>query len=116
MHGRKSNKLNQRALHSGHRNANFERGVVGDKTELLLWLIRVCEDPEAHMGTTSGTGASEHGVELGSGGSSHGANMNATAVAGVVEKEVGELLGGGLAAIEGRPNGFYMGARRRPRR
>lgn len=68
------------------------------------------------MGTTSGTGASEHGVELGSGGSSHGANMNATAVAGVVEKEVGELLGGGQAAIEGRPNGFYMGARRRPRR
>lgn len=68
------------------------------------------------MGATTGTGAGEHGVEFGSGGSSHGVNINATAEVGVVEKEAGELLGSGLAAIEGRPNGFYMGARRRPRR
>ena len=79
-------------------------------------LIRVCEDPGAHIGTTTGTDASEHGDELGSGGSSRGANINATAEVGVVGKKVGVHLGGGLAAIEGRPNGFYMGARRRPRR
>ena len=67
------------------------------------------------MGTITGTGAGEHGVELGSGGSSHGANINTTAEVGVLDKEAGDLLGGGLAAIEGRPKGFYMGPRRRPR-
>jgi len=62
------------------------------------------------MGATTGTGAGEHGVEFGSGGSSHGANINATAEVGVVDKEAGDLLGGGLAAIEGRPNGLLHGS------